>query len=56
MSIYDDPAYNHFIEFSEEELLDAYDYFHLIHDYEGCRLVGDAFSHKVIIDLKGFGI
>lgn len=48
--------YNHFFDCSLDELELAYEHFTHCHDYEGCRLVGDAFSHHVIIDLKGFGI
>ena len=46
--------YNHFLEFSVSEMVDAYTYFTLIHDYEGCRLVGEAFDKNVSIDFQNF--
>jgi hypothetical protein len=48
--------YNYFLEFSEDELVDAYDYFDFIGDYEGCRLVAEAFCANSTLNLKGFGI
>lgn len=42
--------YNHFMEFSLEEMEDAYVYFDQISDYEGCRLVADAYdAHTSLI-------
>jgi hypothetical protein len=42
--------YNHFLEFSLEEMEDAYVYFHHIRDYEGCQLVADAYdAHTSLI-------
>lgn len=46
--------YNHFLEFSVSEMVDAYTYFAYIRDYEGCHLVADAFDSNTSIDLKGF--
>ena len=46
--------YNHFLEFSVDEMVDAYTYFTLIHDYEGGRLVGEAFAQNVSIDFQNF--
>ena len=46
--------YNHFIEFSVSEMVDAYVYFTHIRDYEGCRLVAEAFDSNTRIDLNGF--
>ena len=46
--------YNHFLEFSVDEMVDAYTYFTYIHDYEGCRLVGEAFAHNTSIDFENF--
>lgn len=42
--------YNHFLEFSLEEMEDAYVYFDQIRDYEGCQLVADAYdAHTSLI-------
>ena len=42
--------YNYFLEFSLEEMVDAYTYFHYTHDYEGCQLVADAYdAHTSLI-------
>jgi hypothetical protein len=46
--------YNHFLEFSVDEMVDAYTYFTLIRDYEGCRLVGEAFAQNTSIDFQNF--
>jgi hypothetical protein len=46
--------YNHFLEFSVDEMVDAYTYFDHIHDYEGCRLVGAAFAQNTSIDFQNF--
>ena len=46
--------YNHFLEFTLDEMVDAYTYFTYIHDYEGCRLVGEAFAHNNLIDFQNF--
>ena len=44
--------YNHFLEFTLDEMVDAYTYFTYIHDYEGCRLVADAFDQTTLIDFQ----
>lgn len=44
--------YNHFLEFTVSELVEAYEYFTYIHDYEGCRLIADAFDANTSIDFK----
>jgi len=46
--------YNYFLEFSLDELIDAYAYFNDNRDYEGCRLVGDAFDQKTGIEFLNF--
>ena len=46
--------YNHFLEFSVDEMVDAYTYFDHIRDYEGCRLVGEAFAQNTSIDFQNF--
>jgi len=46
--------YNHFLEFSMDEMVDAYTYFTSIRDYEGCRLVGEAFAQNTSIDFQNF--
>jgi len=46
--------YNHFLEFSVSEMVEAYTYFTCIRDYEGCRLVAEAFDSNTCIDFKGF--
>lgn len=46
--------YNHFLDFSVDEMVDAYTYFTLIRDYEGCRLVGEAFAQNTSIDFQNF--
>ena len=46
--------YNHFLEFSVDEMIDAYTYFNHIRDYEGCRLVGEAFAKNTSIDFQNF--
>lgn len=48
--------YNHFLEFTLDEMVDAYAYFTYIHDYEGCRLVADAFDQNVSLNLVNFEI
>jgi len=32
------------MDFSLDEMVDAYVHFHHIHDYEGCQLVADAYD------------
>lgn len=44
--------HNHFLEFSLEEMVDAYVYFNYIHDYEGCQLVADAFHQTTSVEFK----
>ena len=46
--------YNHFLEFSVDEMEDAYTYFTYVHDYEGCRLVGEAFDQNTNIEFLNF--
>ena len=46
--------YHHFLEFSVDEMVDAYTYFDHIRDYEGCRLVGEAFAQNTSIDFQNF--
>ena len=38
--------YNHFLEFSLDELVEAYAYFTDMRDNGGCQLVADAFDQK----------
>lgn len=38
--------YNYFLDFSLCEMEEAYEYFHIIGDYEGCRLVGEAYDEN----------
>ena len=45
---------NHFKEFNLEEMVDAYAYFTEMQDYEGCRMVADAFAESTSITLKNF--
>lgn len=47
---------NHFKEFNLEEMVDAYAYFTEMQDYEGCRMVADAFDSKTSINLVNFSI
>ena len=35
-------------------VVDAYTYFDHIRDYEGCRLVGEAFAQNTSIDFQNF--
>ncbi len=46
--------YNHFLEFTVSELVEAYTYFTIMHDYEGCRLVGEAFAENTNIEFINF--
>ena len=43
---------NPFFEFSLGEMVEAYTYFTDIHDYEGCRLVGEAFHQTTSVEFK----
>ena len=45
-------THNHFLEFSLSEMVEAYTYFTDIHDYEGCRLVGEAFDQTTSVEFK----
>lgn len=45
---------NHFKEFNLEEMVDAYAYFTEMQDYEGCRMVADAFVESTSITFKNF--
>jgi|TARA_R110000765_G_scaffold259012_1_gene359202 hypothetical protein len=46
--------YNHFLEFSQDEIIDAYGYFDSIKDYEGCRLVAEAFCTNMSFNFEYF--
>jgi len=48
--------YNHYMDFSIPELIEAYEYFTHKQDYEGCALIADAFDSKTSINLVNFSI
>jgi hypothetical protein len=43
---------NPFFEFSLSEMVEAYTYFTVMHDYEGCRLVGEAFDQTTSVEFN----